>query len=247
MFRRAVIALLGMVGLLALGAPAVAVASTPVAVVIDYGSGATVANMPISSSATVRLSLSAPPAGTTALTIDSAPGQEGALFAPTRHVLVFTPDTWNVPQQVRLISVSDHGAADLPVTGSDGEFAVIHAYANWGPLSGHGGADPAGLEPRAGAGRVDQPRLPGLRDRRVDLAGVRRVRPGAVLPLSDRGQSSQPRAAARMPASKRLRAPSRLISSDIIRPCADRCRAAGPRPRRCDPGPAAGAARVPGR
>lgn len=128
------IALLGLVGLLALGAPAVAVTSPPVAVVIDYGSGAAVANMPISSSATVRLSLSAPPAGTTALTIDSAPGQEGALFAPTRHVLVFTPDTWNVPQQVRLISVSGHGAADLPVAGTDGESAVIHAYANWGPL-----------------------------------------------------------------------------------------------------------------
>jgi hypothetical protein len=134
-FHRAVIALLGLVGLLALATPATAAAATPVAVVIDYGSGATVANMPISSSATVRLSLSAPPAGTTTLTIDTAPGQEGALFAPTRHVLVFTPDTWNVAQQVRVISVSGHGAADLPVTGSDGETAVIHAYANWGPIS----------------------------------------------------------------------------------------------------------------
>lgn len=135
MFHRAVIALAGLLGLVALGAPVPALAnSAPVAPVVDYGSGATVANMPISSSATVRLSLSAPPAATTTLTIAPVSAQEGALIAPSQHAFVFTPDTWNVPQQVRLISVSGHGAVDLAVTGSGVAAGVVHAYANWGPI-----------------------------------------------------------------------------------------------------------------
>lgn len=104
------------------------------AVVVDYGGTATYANMPASSSATVQLSLSAPPAAPVTVTIDVLPNPRGTLIVPSRHTLVFTPTTWSTPQQVRLISERDFGWVDLTAGGPGVTAAAIGAYSNMGPV-----------------------------------------------------------------------------------------------------------------
>ncbi|MEV8443252.1 cellulose binding domain-containing protein [Actinosynnema sp. NPDC051121] len=130
--RRVLAALAVLVAPLATVVPAAA--DDLPAVLVDYGSTGTVANMPGSGSTTVRLSLSAPPAAPVTVTIDLLPNPNGTLIVPSRHTLVFTPTTWNTPQQVRLISVRYFRTADLTAGGPGVTGATIHAYANMGPL-----------------------------------------------------------------------------------------------------------------
>ncbi|MEU4742198.1 hypothetical protein AB0G02_17285, partial [Actinosynnema sp. NPDC023658] len=103
-------------------------------VVVDYGNGATYANMPGSGSTTVHLALSAPPTASVTVTINLLPNPRGTLIVPSRHTLVFTPTTWSTPQQVRLISVRDFGWVDLTAGGPGVTGVTLGAYSNMGPL-----------------------------------------------------------------------------------------------------------------
>jgi cellulase/cellobiase CelA1 len=104
------------------------------AVVVDYGATGSIANMPGSGSAIVRLSLSAPPTAPVTVTLGLLPNANGTLIVPSRHTVVFTPTTWGTPQPVRLISVRYFGWAELTAGGPGVTAATIHAYANTGPL-----------------------------------------------------------------------------------------------------------------
>ncbi|NUT51095.1 MAG: hypothetical protein HOV94_27895 [Saccharothrix sp.] len=102
------------------------------AVVVDHG-GTDSAIMPGSGSAVVRVSLSAPPPTATSLTVAWAAGTS-PVFVSARRTLTFTSTDWDVPQPVRIISLSGFGPGAFTVTGPGVTAGVIRVYSSTMPL-----------------------------------------------------------------------------------------------------------------
>ncbi|MFI9011400.1 cellulose binding domain-containing protein [Actinosynnema sp. NPDC053489] len=126
------VALTALAALVCGSAPGSAREAAP-AVVVDHGTGASRAVMPGAASAVVTVSLSGRPAGTTTLTVELGERTPDVVFVSSRHRLTFTPDDWDVPQPVRVISVQNFGSADFTVSGPGVTPGVIHVYASTAP------------------------------------------------------------------------------------------------------------------
>jgi Cellulose binding domain len=110
--------------------PGTAAARELPAVLVDHGAGAERAVMPGSGSAVVGVALSARPEAATTVTIELGQRSPGVVFVSSRRTLTFSPSDWDVPQPVRLISVSNFGSAEFTVSGPGVAAGVIRAYAS---------------------------------------------------------------------------------------------------------------------